>query len=85
MPKCGSIKCKSCLGYGICAVNVTPRHAICAAFLKSMEALNPSHNSSSLKMPSYADAFCDIGLPATCDERKGGIKMYEYIARHFGR
>jgi hypothetical protein len=37
------------------------------------------------KMPSYADAFCAIGVPVTCDERKGGVKMYEYIARHFGR
>ena len=39
MPKVGSSKCHSCLGFGICAVGVTPRTKVCKIFLESVDNL----------------------------------------------
>lgn len=53
MPKVGSLKCRSCVGQGICAVGITPRHAICAAFLKQVEA-RPTVRREPVQQPQAA-------------------------------
>jgi len=38
-------KCFFCIGNHICGPTVTPRMSMCINFRKSLEKLNPTHNS----------------------------------------